>query len=838
MREMKQGVAMVSGTWQRVKSYLNRMPAGRLSAILMAVTGILACPALMRDAQATPGQGRIALRAGDTLACSLSAQPADSAIQAIFAGQLTGGAMLDSADQIIKWDAAEQRYVTAFKAGNGIWMDAEGGAISAMTLEPGEGFFVRSGQRFMQHVQLPGGDVAGGTSAIPIASGLNLIGYPYASVPLLNGTDLAASGATAGASPEEADKIIDHATGEFAWLKAGESAGWVGADGVTPAFKLEAGKAYWYLHRGEGFLWSEERPQDDVSVTAVAQGRKWKTGQILVKPRRGTSEAEFRGLLSSHGARQRDSIHQINVRIVSVPEDKADRVIEALSRNQKIEFAERDGYAEATSVPNDPLLVNAWHLQKINAIDAWAVNRGGPSTIIAIVDSGIIGAHPDLAGKVMPGFDFADNDSDPTDAGNHGTKVAGVAAAATDNSVGVAGAAWDCSILPVKVADSSLFYPYSACAKGITYAADRGARIINMSFGGTSSSSALQSAVDYAWGKDAILIAAAGNAGSTTPYYPAACRNVVAVSATNPDDTLRSTSSFGSFVDIAAPGSSIVSTTFEASDPTRLYASSSGTSFASPIVAGVAALIASARTDLTNAQIVDVLLSTADDLGATGWDQYFGQGRVNAGRALAAVADAVVPPPVQDTAAPSVAVLSPSSGATVSGVVSVSVSATDATGVTKVGFYVNGVLNGSANAASAVFSWSTEAVANGSYTLTARAYDAAGNVGISAEVTVTVSNVVIEEPADTTPPVAVVTSPAGGSKLAANQKITIAASDDVGVARVELWIDGALFGSATRSPATFTWNTKKAAAGAHTLQARAYDAAGNAGSSAIVTVYK
>ncbi|MFM8788927.1 MAG: S8 family serine peptidase, partial [Chthoniobacterales bacterium] len=262
-------------------------------------------------------------------------------------------------------------------------------------------------------------------------------------------------------------------------------------------------------------------------------------GRVLVKPADGADEAAVQGSLKAAGAREIGRVPQIGVRILQVPAQAEARVIAALSNNPNIEFAEPDYIANIILTPNDPYYsAYQWHLPKVSAPSAWDTTTGSSAVTVAVVDSGVQANHPDLVGRVLAGYDFVNNDSDPADDNGHGTAVAGVAAAQGNDGIGVAGAAWNVAILPVKTMNSSGSGSHSAIANGITYSADRGAKIINLSLGGTTSSSTLQNAVSYAWNKGSLLVAAAGNNGSSTTVYPAAYPNVVAVSATTSADTL------------------------------------------------------------------------------------------------------------------------------------------------------------------------------------------------------------------------------------------------------------------------------------------------------------
>jgi subtilisin family serine protease len=226
-----------------------------------------------------------------------------------------------------------------------------------------------------------------------------------------------------------------------------------------------------------------------------------------------------------------------------------------------------------------------------------------------------------------------------------------------------------------------------------------------------------------------VIVAAAGNSGNNVPFYPAACTNVISVSATDSADARPTWSNFGSYVDVSAPGLDVL--TLYGADQ---YAVWSGTSFSSPVTAGVVALMASANSNLTNAQLANLLIKNCDDIGTAGYDVYFGNGRVNAFRAVTA-AKAFVN--IADTVAPVAAVTSPANGSTVSSTSqTIRFSATDNVAVTKVALYIDSKLVGSVNASSATYTWNTSKVARGSHTLQAYGYDAAGNVGTSPIITV------------------------------------------------------------------------------------------------------
>lgn len=500
--------------------------------------------------------------------------------------------------------------------------------------------------------------------------------------------------------------------------------------------------------RGSGFNWPARLflVLTLASISSAAPAR-FVPGQILIKPRRETAETDFDARVSAHGGWQRRSLHRLNVRVVNVPEERAEAVLAALRRDPAIEFAERDFVAEAAFLPNDTYVVSgaAWHLAKIQTPRAWDFTRGASNVIVAVLDSGINAAHPDLAGKILPGYDFVWDDSDPADDFGHGTAVAGIAAASGDNGLGVAGVAFGSRILPVKVMDASGNAAYSTLAQGIRYAVDRGARVINISIAGNAPSATLQEAINYAWSNNVIIVAAAGNNANSTPQFPAACENVLAVSATGADDTLASFSSFGGHIALAAPGENIWTT---ARDLASLYVNLRGTSAASPIVAGVAALVAAANTTLANTDIVSLLKQNADDLGVAGIDGSFGHGRVNAARAVAAAAgNPAEPPQPMPPSPPEVRLTSPLVGAqiTLGTTLSVTASASADTAagarLAKVEVFANGVTLASFDVAPFSVNW--KPIAAGDYSLWAVATDNAGQGATSSAIAVrVVSNAV------------------------------------------------------------------------------------------------
>jgi hypothetical protein len=375
--------------------------------------------------------------------------------------------------------------------------------------------------------------------------------------------------------------------------------------------------------------------------------------------------------------------------------------------------------------------------------------------------------------------------------------------------------------MPLQVVDSTGYASYSNIASAITYAADHGARIVNVSIGGTSPSSTLQNAVNYAWNKGTVVFAAAGNGGSSTPYYPAACQNVVSVGATDGSDLLASWSSYGTWMTMVAPGVSIYTTTNGGG-----YNYVSGSSYSSPIAAGVGALVLSYAPSLSAAALVSTLENNSDDLGAPGFDPTFGWGRVNAYRAVSGVGIST------DTIPPTVSISNPLSSTSVQGTINIQGTATDNVGVTRIEFYVDGNLVSTAFTSPFSFSWNTTTAANGTHTIVVKAYDAANNVGQSSR-SVNVSNPVVV----TAQGLAVsIVSPTNGTSVTGHSLTVSAATlDSVRVTQVAVYVDGVLQYVGTVAPYSFNLNTKKMSIGNHTVFAKAWDILGLVSTSSTVT---
>jgi len=339
----------------------------------------------------------------------------------------------------------------------------------------------------------------------------------------------------------------------------------------------------------------------------------------------------WRALLHNQlGGHARANIPALGAQVVSVPAGTVGNSVRRYASHPLVAYAETNYIAEVVGEPNDPYYGAQWGLHKVEAPAAWETTTGSAAVITAILDTGVDQNHPDLRDKIVKNVNFTDS-STVDDIHGHGTHVAGIAAAATNNGVGVAGLGYDSTIMNVKVLGDDGSGYYSWVINGIIWAADNGAQVINMSLGGSSSSRALEDAINYAWSKGVVVVAAAGNSGSTSPFYPAHYANCMAVAATDRYDNKPSWSNYGSWVDVAAPGVSIYATLKGSS-----YGYKSGTSMASPHVAGLAALVFTVVSDdngngRLNDEVRFRIESTCDDIGVSG----IGSGRINAARAVA-----------------------------------------------------------------------------------------------------------------------------------------------------------------------------------------------------------
>ena len=352
------------------------------------------------------------------------------------------------------------------------------------------------------------------------------------------------------------------------------------------------------------------------------------------------------------------------------------------NEDPSIEYIQPSNIYKMEMTPNDSLLGNQWGLQKIMAFDAWDITEGSDSVLLAIIDTGIDYLHPDLRNKIKlnpgemgtdanghdkrsngidddnngfiddyQGWDFTDRvgfpfdssggdyltwDNNPMDEYGHGTFIAGIAAAETNNLTGIAGTAPNIKILNLRAFDPGGYGEEDDVAAAILYAVQMGAKVINMSFGDNSFSYVLRDVIQYAYSRNIVLVGSAGNSGSNEPHYPSGYSEVICVGNSTQEDYRSSNSNYGSTLDLMAPGTQIFTTAMN-----NGYAYVSGTSASSPFVSGAAALILS-KNSFSNEEVKQILKSSSDDIGTPGWDIYTGAGRLNLYNALNVGAPSII----------------------------------------------------------------------------------------------------------------------------------------------------------------------------------------------------
>ena len=437
-----------------------------------------------------------------------------------------------------------------------------------------------------------------------------------------------------------------------------------------------------------------------------------------------------------------------NAATYSVPSADTDAFLTAMRTRGDVLDASPEVFAQYDTMPNDPLFYTSLstdrdqftYYKDINVASGWSY-RGSAAVKIAVVDSGIDVGHPDLAAKIAAGdrWNTVSNTSNVTDRVGHGTFVAGIAGASTNNGVGIAGVGWTAKLMAVKVADANGGLALTDIAEGIRWAVDHGAKVVNLSLGATSGSAALADAVAYTQAQGAIVVASAGNSGQegNPKTYPAAYPGVISVGATDARGHRAWFSEHGSWVSIGAPGIRVISTTVRAGStfwPAGPYGRGDGTSFAAPMVAGAAALVWERAPASTAAQVKDAVLGGASGYAGLG----LGAGGLSVSRAMSTIVPTTAP-----------TITAPASGATVTD--QVNLVATSHVFGSKIMWFLDGVAIPSWSSSDSPLAWDPRGWPQGTHTLEARNCTGAlacAASGTSVPVTIAMPATSISSPAD------------------------------------------------------------------------------------------
>jgi hypothetical protein len=371
-------------------------------------------------------------------------------------------------------------------------------------------------------------------------------------------------------------------------------------------------------------------PGSSVEANAAMAAPLTDPASVLVRFTAGVDDMGRRQVADRHGTGVAEAVAGTAFFVLSVEPGTAGAALSRLLDDPRVAVAEANYIQRPAATPTDPRYApsQASYFEVMRLPAAWDLMPGGDDRVLAVVDSGVDPTHPDLAGRLVPGRDIRGDDDDPSDAFGHGTEVATVAAAAVDGT-GMAGVAPRGKILPVRVAGADGNSTDAEIAEGITWAADHGADVINISMGGPVSTGVLKAAVEYAQRLDVLIVAAVGNQGSAFVTYPAAYEGVVGVGATGSDGHRAGFSNYGPSVDVAAPGVDILAGSID-----HRYHLRDGTSFSAPMVAAIALGLRGAFPGEPAAAIAERLRTGARDTGPLGFDDYYGAGVVDALGAL------------------------------------------------------------------------------------------------------------------------------------------------------------------------------------------------------------
>lgn len=398
---------------------------------------------------------------------------------------------------------------------------------------------------------------------------------------------------------------------------------------------------------------------------------------ILVKFKDSTSSAKVNSIIKELNVTETKGVPALGIKGFSVPSIlRKNTIIQKLSENTNVLFAEENTANPPEVVPNDPLTTEQWYINKLKLPQAWNFSLNSSNIYVACLDTGL-NSHQDINSNVFISMNFYDGSNNYADTYGHGTMTTGTLGAVTNNALGIAGVAWNPKILNLKVSAPNGYAYDSTIANALVWAADNySPQVATMSYH-TSESVTVQWAARYFMERGGIVFASAGNAGQFVQIPDPI--EIVACGAIDVNDNRPGWSNYGYFVDFASPGVNIRTTA-----PNGNYTTSSGTSFSAPIAAGIAALIYNIRPDLTGSNVLDILNRSVVDLGTPGRDIYFGMGRIDTDLAIknARIFGDDIPPTGYFRPLPS----------QFFNILRLSVDASDNVGINRVEYYVNGNL--------------------------------------------------------------------------------------------------------------------------------------------------
>lgn len=535
--------------------------------------------------------------------------------------------------------------------------------------------------------------------------------------------------------------------------------------------------------------------------------------ELLIEAFPGADPDDIAELLEQLGAvviEDLSDLEELDLSVLNVDPEDLEAIAGELDASGLIETVQKNYIFEPDERPDDPLYAAQEYLETIRAPGAWDITTGSDAVMIAIVDSGVDLTHPDLIDRIAGGWNVYDNNANYRDLTGHGTKVAGVAAAATDNATGVAGVTWACPLLAVRVTDQKGRASARHLVAGILWSVNHGAKVINVSFAPLWSNAIVRWAAERAWARGAIVVISTGNNGNVSASV--GHEQALFVGALGGDDQIAPFSDRGPFVDLVAPGTGI-RTTGLAGD----YPLTNGTSFAAPMVAGVVGLAWSVNPLLRSATVADALLTTAIDLGEQGDDSVYGRGSVDAAAAVAEASRAVFVP---DTSPPTVSMVAPLDGDSLSGRTLARVTVTDDWGVDRVVMSIDGIAVGTDRRHPYRFVIDAIKFAAGAHDVSFVATDLAGNEGSPVTVSVTFAGSAISD-SDTSAPGVQFTAPAAGSTVTGSVIISATVAADQGLSAIEWVIDGTSVLSSSisgvSSDVSYQWYPVGISAGEHTI---------------------